>query len=204
MATSFTVPQTASRPFDANRDGFVLGEGAGMCVMEELESARRRGATPLAEVLGYASSLDAYRVSDPHPEQEGAIRAIRGALACAAVRPEDVDYVNAHGTGTLKNDPAETSAIKAVFPQSQRLPVSSTKSQIGHLIGAAGAVEFLAGIFAVRHGILPATINLVHRDPACDLDYISDGPRPVRVRTFMSNSFGFGGQNAVIVAGEVR
>lgn len=204
LSRSNDLGAAASRPFDAGRDGFVLGEGSGMCVLEELECARRRGATPLAEVLGYGSSLDAYRISDPHPGSEGAIRAMRAALASAGLHPDAVDYVNAHGTGTPKNDPAEARAIQAVFPPASRPPVSSTKSQIGHLIGAAGAVEFLAGIFAVREGLLPATINLVHPDPECDLDHVAGRPRPARVRTFLSNSFGFGGQNAVIVAGAAR
>lgn len=204
LSTSNALGPAASRPFDARRDGFVLGEGAGMCVLEELESARRRGAPILGEVLGYGSALDAYRVSDPHPDQVGAIRAMRAALASAELGPDEVDYINAHGTGTRKNDPAETRAIRAVFPGADRLPVSSTKSQIGHLIGAAGAVELLACLFALEHQRLPATINLREPDPECDLDYVPNAPRPWKVRTCLSNSFGFGGQNAVLAVGAVR
>jgi 3-oxoacyl-[acyl-carrier-protein] synthase II len=195
----------ASRPFDRLRDGFVLGEGSGMVVLEEHRAAERRGAPILAEVLGYATTLDAYRVTDPDPRHRFTTACMQRALRSAGLAPSAVDYVNAHGTGTRQNDPAETAAIREVFgAHADRLPVSSTKSQIGHLIGAAGAVELLAGIFAVREGILPATINLTDPDPECDLDYVPITPRPAPVRTFLSNSFGFGGQNATIVAGAPR
>ncbi|HET8538472.1 MAG TPA: beta-ketoacyl-[acyl-carrier-protein] synthase family protein [Anaeromyxobacter sp.] len=195
----------ASRPFDAGRDGFVLGEGAGMVVLEELGAARARGATVHAELLGYGSTLDAYRVSDPVPGEAGAIAAMERALAAAGLAPGDVDYVNAHGTGTRKNDPAETRALRRVFgAAADRLPVSSTKSQIGHLIGAAGAVELVASIFALREQVLPATINLRERDPECDLDYVPNVPRRAAVRRVLSNSFGFGGQNAALVVGALR
>lgn len=195
----------ASRPFDRRRDGFVLGEAGAMLVLEELEAARARGARPIAEVLGYASTLDAYRVTDPAPDQAGAIAAMRAALADARVAPEEVDYVNAHGTATRKNDPAETAALHAVFgAQAPRIPVSSTKSQVGHCIGAAGAVELLATLFALEEGMLPATINLDEPDPECDLDYVPNRPRPASVHTAISNSFGFGGQNATIVVGRLR
>jgi 3-oxoacyl-[acyl-carrier-protein] synthase II len=192
----------ASRPFDAARDGFVLGEGAGMVVLEDYEAARARGATIHAELLGYGSTLDAYRVSDPLPGEAGAVGAMERALAAAGLAPEAIDYVNAHGTGTRKNDPAETRAIRRVFgAHADRLPVSSTKSQVGHLIGAAGAVELVASVFALREQLLPATINLSERDPECDLDYVPNVPRPGRVRRVLSNSFGFGGQNAALVLG---
>ncbi len=200
LSTSNERGTQASRPFDSSRDGFVLGEGAAMLVLEDLESARARGAHIYAEIVGYASTLDAYRVSDPAPDQSGAIRAIRAALQDAAMEPDDVDYINAHGTGTRKNDPAEASAIRAVLGEAaNRIPVSSTKSQIGHLIGAAGAVEVCAGLFALREQILPATITLRDPDPSCDLRHVPVEPRRARVRTFLSTSFGFGGQNAVII-----
>jgi 3-oxoacyl-[acyl-carrier-protein] synthase II len=193
----------ASRPFDARRDGFVLGEGAAFVVLEERDLARRRGAEPLAEILGYASTLDAYRMTDPAPDGAGAIAALRGALADAGLAPHAVDYVSAHGTGTRKNDPAESAAIRAVFgAHADRLPVSSTKSQIGHLIGAAGAVELAATLWALREQTLPATINLEQPDPECDLDYVPLRPRPARVRVALKSSFGFGGQNACLVVGE--
>jgi 3-oxoacyl-[acyl-carrier-protein] synthase II len=190
----------ASRPFDARRDGFVLGEGAALYVLEEHDAAVQRHAPILAEVLGYACTLDAFRMTDPAPDGAGAVAAMSGALADARISPEDVGYINAHGTGTRKNDPAETRAIRAVLGEAaQRIPVSSTKSQVGHLIGAAGAVEFGAVLFALGEGVLPATINLTHPDPECDLDYVPLVPRRATVRIALSNSFGFGGQNASIV-----
>jgi 3-oxoacyl-[acyl-carrier-protein] synthase II len=193
----------ASRPFDAARDGFVLGEGAAMVILEERDAALARRAPILAEILGYGSTLDAYRVSDPVPGEAGAALAMERALAAARLAPGQVDYVNAHGTGTRKNDPAETRAIRRVFgAAAERLPVSSTKSQLGHCIGAAGAIELVAAIFALREQLLPATINLREPDPECDLDYVPNVPRRARVRTVLSNSFGFGGQNAVLVLGE--
>jgi 3-oxoacyl-[acyl-carrier-protein] synthase II len=203
MSKSNDLAAGASRPFDVHRDGFVLGEGAGMVVLEEASAARARGATILAEVLGYGSTLDAYRVSDPAPDQAGAVACIRAALLDGGVEPGSIDYVNAHGTATRKNDPAETAALRAVFgDHADRLAVSSTKSQMGHLIGAAGAVELLAAVFALQRQVLPATINLERPDPACDLDYVPNVPRPGRVRAVLSNSFGFGGQNAAIVLGQ--
>jgi 3-oxoacyl-(acyl-carrier-protein) synthase len=203
LSQSNDLGPSASRPFDKDRDGFVLGEGAAFFVFETWESARARQAAVLAEVLGYGSSLDAYRVSDPAPDQSGAVAAMRAALADARLAPETIDYVNAHGTGTRKNDPAETRAIREVFSaHADRLPVSSTKSQIGHLIGAAGAVEVAAAIFALTRQIVPATINLATPDPECDLDYVPGCPRHATVRRVLSNSFGFGGQNACIVLGD--
>jgi len=205
MSQANDLGPAASRPFDARRDGFVLGEGAGFFVFEALEVARARGARIRAEVLGYASTLDAYRVTDPPPDHAQAVRAMQGAIASAGLTPGDIDYINAHGTATPKNDPAETLAIRRVFGvHAEQVPVSSTKSQIGHLIGAAGAVELLAGLFALEQGLLPATINLDEPDPECDLDYVPNTPRPAEVKTFLSNSFGFGGQNACIVVGAPR
>jgi 3-oxoacyl-[acyl-carrier-protein] synthase II len=205
LSRSNELGPRASRPFDATRDGFVLGEGAGMVVLEEREAALARAAPIVAELLGYASTLDAYRVSDPVPGEAGAVAAMEKALAVAGRSRADIDHVNAHGTATRKNDPAETRAIRRVFGvTADRLAVSSTKSQIGHLIGAAGAVELLAGVFAVQEQIVPATINLRERDPECDLDYVPNVPRRARVRNVISNSFGFGGQNAVLVVGEAR
>ena len=203
LSTANELVSAASRPFDANRDGFVIGEGAAVFVLEELESARRRGAHPLAELLGYASTMDAFRVTDPAPDNTGTAAAMLGALQDAGLRPADIDHVNAHGTGTPKNDPAETAAIRAVFgPYADALSVTSTKSQVGHLIGAAGAVELLAAVFALEQQLLPATINLTSPDPRCDLDYVPLEPRPALVRRVLSNSFGFGGQNACVVLGQ--
>lgn len=205
LSRSNELGPRASRPFDATRDGFVLGEGAGMVVLEEREAALARGAPVLAELLGYASTLDAYRVSDPVPGEAGAVAAMEKALAVAGRSRADIDHVNAHGTGARKDDLAETRAIRRVFGvTADRLAVSSTKSQIGHLVGAAGAVELLAGVFAVQEQIVPATINLRERDPECDLDYVPNVPRRARVRNVISSSFGFGGQNAVLLVGEAR
>ena len=202
LSRSNELRGAASRPFDARRDGFVLGEGAAFFVLEELGAARARGATVLGELCGYASSLDAFRVSDPDPDQVGAAQCIRRALEDARLEPERIDYINAHGTGTRKNDPAETAAIRQVFGRhADRLLVSSTKSQIGHLIGAAGAVELGATLLALREGVVPATINLESPDPACDLDFVPLVPRRAAVRLALSSSFGFGGQNAAIVIG---
>ena len=202
LSRSNELRGAASRPFDARRDGFVLGEGAGFCMLEERSAALSRGAQILAELRGYGSSLDAFRVSDPDPEHAGATGCMRAALADAGVRADELDYINAHGTATRKNDPAETAAIRAVLgAAADRTPVSSTKSQIGHLIGAAGAVEALAVLFALREGLLPATINWSEPDPGCDLDYVPGTPRAAHVRTALSTSFGFGGQNAALVIG---
>lgn len=205
MSTANELGPAASRPFDARRDGFVLGEGAGIFVLETLAGALRRGAQPLAELLGYATTLDAFQVTAPDPRQAGAVQAMRGALADARRRPEDVDWVSAHGTATWLNDRAETQALRTVLGErADHVPVSGSKSQLGHLIGAAGAVELATGVFALQQDLLPATLNLTDPDPACDLDYVPLRPRPARVDTFLSNSFGFGGQNACLVAGRVR
>jgi len=193
-------PQTASRPFDRDRDGFVLGEGAGLLVLEELEHAKARKATIYAELTGYGSTADAFRMTDPHPEGRGASQAMAQALADAALQPADIGYINAHGTSTQANDATETAAIKAVFgPQAYRIPISSSKSMLGHLIAAAGAVELIITIMALRHGVIPPTINYQTPDPACDLDYVPNTAREVRFQHALSNSFGFGGQNIALI-----
>jgi 3-oxoacyl-[acyl-carrier-protein] synthase II len=200
LSTANENPPRASRPFDAQRGGFVLGEGAGMVILETLEHATKRGAPILAEVVGYGSTADAFRITDQHPEGEGAITAMKEALADARLTPKDIDYINAHGTGTRENDGNETGAIKAVFCDSARkCPVSSIKSMMGHLIAAAGAVELICCVLAIRDNVLPPTTNLEHPDPECDLDYVPGKARPAKVDTVMSNSFGFGGQNDTII-----
>jgi 3-oxoacyl-[acyl-carrier-protein] synthase II len=189
-----------SRPFDAERNGFVLGEGAGVLILEDYEHARQRDAVLYAEVLGFGSSFDAYAVTRPDPEARGAVRAIEWALREARVDRHDVDYINAHGTSTLFNDLMETVAVKRVFGEGSRMvPLSSIKSMVGHLIGAAGAVEAAALALTLHQGVLPPTINHTHPDPACDLDYVPNNARTAPVRTAMSTSFGFGGQNAALV-----
>ncbi len=193
-------PAEVSRPFDAHRDGFVLGEGAGVLIVEEMERAKKRGAPIYAEVLGLGSSFDAYSVTRPDPHAAGAARAIRWALREAGVDPGDVDYINAHGTSTRLNDLMETQAVKTVFGDGARaLPMSSIKSMVGHLIGAAGAVEAVALALTLRDGVLPPTINQTHPDPDCNLDYVPNTAREMPVRTAVSTSFGFGGQNAALV-----
>jgi 3-oxoacyl-[acyl-carrier-protein] synthase II len=193
-------PQQVSRPFDGQRDGFVLGEGGGVLVLEELEHAKKRGAEIYAEVLGLGSSFDAYAVTKPDPEGRGAARAIEWALLEARVDRRDVDYINAHGTSTRLNDLMETVAVKRVFGEGAwGLPMSSIKSMVGHLIGAAGAVEAVALALTLRDGVLPPTINHTTPDPDCDLDYVPNTAREVPVRTAVSTSFGFGGQNAALV-----
>jgi 3-oxoacyl-[acyl-carrier-protein] synthase II len=200
LSTRNDQPQKASRPFDRLRDGFVIGEGAGMLVLEEREHARKRGARILAELTGYGSTADAFRVTDCHPEGRGAIACMRAALADAQLNAEQIGYINAHGTSTKINDQVETLAIKQVFGEwAYRVPISSSKSMLGHLIGAAGAVELIITVQALRHGVLPPTINQEVPDPACDLDYIPNVPREQRVRHALSNSFGFGGQNASLI-----
>jgi 3-oxoacyl-[acyl-carrier-protein] synthase II len=200
LSTRNDCPQRASRPFDRDRDGFVIAEGGGMLVLEERERALARGARPLAEVVGYGASADAHHVSSPPDSGEGAARAMALALEAAGLRPEDVGYLNAHATSTGAGDRAETNAIKAVFgAHAYRLPVSSTKSSTGHLLGAAGAVETIACVLAMRHGCLPPTLNLEHPDPTCDLDYVANQARRADVAVALNNSFGFGGQNASLV-----
>jgi len=193
-------PKRASRPFDAERDGFVFGEGAGILVLESKDVARRRGVRALAEVAGYGATCDAFHVTQPDPEGRGATRAIDAALAEARVSPADVDYVNAHGTSTPYNDRVETIALKtSLGPEAKRVAISSTKSQTGHLLGAAGAVEAGVAALAIAKQAVPGTMNLENPDPDCDLDYCADGPRELKVDVVLSNSFGFGGQNACLV-----
>jgi 3-oxoacyl-[acyl-carrier-protein] synthase II len=193
-------PAAASRPFDKERDGFVMGEGAGIIVLEEMEHAKKRGATILAELVGYGANSDAHHVTAPAPEGEGAARCIRLALASAGMRPEDIGYINAHGTSTPFNDANETKAIKTVFgDHARKVAVSSTKSMTGHMLGAAGGAEAVISVLALLRGVLPPTINLTSPDPDCDLDYVPNQPREVRVDAAMSNSFGFGGTNVVLV-----
>jgi len=192
-------PSRASRPFDKDRDGFVFGEGAGILVLERRSVAEARGARILCELAGYGASADAFHVTQPDPEGKGAQAAMRAALADAGISPSDVDYLNAHGTSTPYNDRVETGAIKSLFGvEAKRIPVSSTKSQTGHLLGAAGAVEAAVCALAIDRSFIPPTINLEEADEECDLDYVSDGPRDERVATALSNSFGFGGQNACL------
>ncbi|MCX5662879.1 MAG: beta-ketoacyl-[acyl-carrier-protein] synthase family protein [Planctomycetota bacterium] len=191
---------TASRPFSVDRDGFVLGEGAGMIVLETLEHATKRGATVLAEVVGYGSSADAYRITDIQPEGRGAIASMRQALDSAGLKPEDIHYISAHGTGTKENDSIETLGVKAVFgAHAKSVPMSSVKSMFGHLIAAAGAVELITCVLAIRDGKMPPTINLRQPDPRCDLDYVPNAARSGKVDVCLSNSFGFGGQNDTLI-----
>jgi 3-oxoacyl-[acyl-carrier-protein] synthase II len=192
--------RTASRPFDRTRDGFVLGEGSGILILEEYENAQRRGAKILAEIIGYGSTADAFRVTDMHEEGRGPVAAMRSALDDAGLRPPDIDYISAHGTGTEENDKIETLAIRAVFgDRAKQVPVSSIKSMLGHLIAGAGAVELIACTLAIRDGMIPPTTNYAHPDPNCDLDYVPNEARPTNVKTCLSNSFGFGGQNDTLV-----
>jgi 3-oxoacyl-[acyl-carrier-protein] synthase II len=198
-------PKTASRPFDLTRDGFVIGEGAGLMVLEELESAKARGANIIAELTGYGSTADAYRMTDPHPQGKGAIRCMAEALADANLKPTDVGYINAHGTSTQANDAAETAGIKAVFGEhAYKVPISSSKSMLGHLIAAAGAVELIITVMALRKGVIPPTINYETPDPVCDLDYVPNHARESRFQHALSNSFGFGGQNVSLVVSQYR
>ncbi len=193
-------PQKASRPFERNRDGFVVGEGAGVVVLEELEFAKRRGARIYAEVVGYAMNSDAYHMTAPSPDGEGAVRCMELALKDAGIPPEDVDYINAHGTSTYYNDLYETIAIKKVFgDHARKVLVSSTKGMTGHLLGAAGGIEAVFTVLTISRGVVPPTINYEEPDPECDLDYVPNTAREKDVRSALSNSFGFGGTNSVLV-----
>src|SRR5688500_3953801 len=200
MTTRNAEPTRASRPFDRARDGFLLGEGAGVLVLEPLDQAQARGARIYAEIRGYGNSFDAHGISDPHPQADGAVLAMRRALDCAGAAPGEVHCVNAHGTSTPKNDPVETLGIRRVFgAHADRLKVTSTKSMIGHLISASGAVELIAQIACAAQGWIHPTVNLDNPDPECDLDYVSGGPCRAEGALFLKNSFGFGGQNASLV-----
>ncbi|HVT80110.1 MAG TPA: beta-ketoacyl-[acyl-carrier-protein] synthase family protein [Phycisphaerae bacterium] len=200
LSTFNTNPRQACRPFDATRGGFVLGEGAGIVILESLEHAQKRGAKVLAEIAGFGSSCDAYAVTDQHPDGRGAMVAIQAALKDAGMTPRDIQYINAHGTGTKVNDSTETMAIKGVFGEhSKHVPISSIKSMMGHLIAAAGAVELITCILTIRDGVIPPTANYATPDPECDLDYVPNTARKARVDAALSNSFGFGGQNDTLI-----
>ena len=200
LSTRNVEPARASRPFDRNRDGFVLSEGAGILILEEYEHARRRGAGIYAEIIGFGMSSDGMHIVQPDPEGRGAAGAMRSMLQDAQADPASVDYINAHGTATLLGDIAETKAVKAVFgDHARKLAISSTKSSVGHLLGASGGVEFIAAALAIRDQVAPPTINLDEPDPQCDLDYVPLVPRPMTIRRAASNSFGFGGHNACLL-----
>ena len=200
LSTRNSQPQQASRPFDAKRDGFVLGEGSAILVLEDLNFARKRGAKIIAEIVGYGVSADAYHVAQPDESGEGAARAMKMALGKAGLGTTEIDYINAHGTSTPLNDKAETAAIKAVFgDHAYRIPISSTKSMMGHLLGGAGAIEAAVCVLVIQHGIIPPTINHTHPDPECDLDYVPNVARQAEVTATLSNSFGFGGHNSVLI-----
>ena len=201
LSTRNDDPQGASRPFDADRDGFVLGEGSAMLILEELERAKKRGAGIYGEIIGYGSTSDAFRVTDSHPEGRGAIASMRMAIRDAGISPDEIHYINAHGTSTGVNDRVETLVVKSVFgEQAYKIPMSSTKSMTGHLIAAAGASEMIYSLLAIRDNILPPTINYTTPDPDCDLDYIPNKARETRCDMIASNSFGFGGQNVTLLA----
>lgn len=203
LSEKYTVPQKASRPFDRKRNGFVMSEGAGAIILEELEHARSRNIPILGELLGYGSSADAYRITDTHPKGEGAFLAMKGALDDASLDPEDIDYINAHGTSTLQNDLVETLAIKRVFGElAKDIPVSSNKSMLGHTIAAAGTIECILTLLGIHHSIILPTINYEFRDPKCDLDYVPNEARRKSIRRALSNAFGFGGQNACLCIGK--
>ena len=200
LSTRNDEPARACRPFDKNRDGFVIGEGAGILILEDLEFARRRGAPILAEVVGYGMSGDAFHITQPSEDADGAYRAMRNALADAKVQPEQVDYINAHGTSTPYNDKLETLAIKRLFGEhAYKLAISSTKSMTGHLLGGAGGLEAGFSVLALRDQVLPPTINYETPDPDCDLDYVPNRSRPRHLEYVLSNSFGFGGTNASLL-----
>ena len=193
-------PEKASRPFDAERDGFVMGEGSGILMLEELEHAQKRGAKIYAEVIGFGMNSDAYHITSPNPDGSGAARCMELALKSAGIQKEEVDYINAHGTSTPVNDAMETKAIKLLFgDHARKILVNSTKSMTGHLLGAAGAIETAFTALALFHQVSPPTINQEHPDPECDLDYVANKARPAKLQVGISNSFGFGSTNACVV-----
>ncbi|MEX0717284.1 MAG: beta-ketoacyl-ACP synthase II [Planctomycetaceae bacterium] len=203
LSTRNDAPERASRPFDKGRDGFVMAEGSGILILEEYEFAKRRGATVFGEILGYGMSADASHMTAPDPEGRGAARAMAAALRDARLNPDDIDYVNAHGTSTPLGDKAESVAIHTVYgAHAKKLAVSSTKSQLGHLLGASGGVEMVTSLLALEHQVAPPTINLDDQDPECTLDYVANEPRQMKIERFMKNSFGFGGHNACLVVGK--
>jgi len=200
LSTRNDDPEHASRPFDKERDGFVMGEGAGIVILELLEHALSRGVTIRTELIGYGATNDAYHITAPSPDGQSAARAMSNALADGGVKPEEVDYINAHGTSTPLNDKVETFAIKKVFGDyAYEIPISSSKSMIGHLLGAAGVVELIATILSMEKEMLPPTINYEFPDPECDLDYVPNKARPKKINVALSNSLGFGGHNATLV-----
>jgi 3-oxoacyl-[acyl-carrier-protein] synthase II len=200
LSTKNDFPQRACRPFDMGRDGFVMGEGAAVLLLEDMESALDRGAPILAEMAAYGCSSDAFHLIQPEPGGEGAIRAVKMALSRSGISPDEIDYIHAHGTATLLNDRVETGVIKKILGErAKQIPVSATKSMTGHLLGASGSLGAVITVLAMQNGIAPPTINLTSPDPECDLDYVPDKPRPVNIRAAMANSFGFGGHNAVLI-----
>ena len=202
LSTRNDEPEKASRPFDIERDGFVLSEGAGVVILEEYEHAKARGAKILAEIFGYGMTADATHMTAPDPEGKSVARAMIAAIRDARLNPDDIDYINAHATSTQLGDKAETIAIKAVFgPRAHTVAISSTKSQLGHLLGASGGVETIVSILALEHQVAPPTINLDHPDPECDLNYVPHEARSMKINRILKNSFGFGGHNACLVLG---
>ena len=200
LSTKNDNPQASCQPFDAERDGFVLGEGAGMMVLEDAAYASERGAPIQAEIVGYGATSDAFHLTQPSPDGVSAVRAVKLALERAGLSPDEIDYINAHGTATLLNDRMETNVIKSMFgDMAYHIPVSASKSMVGHLLGAAGSIEAIITILAMNHGVIPPTINLTHPDPECDLDYVPNQARRAKIGAAMSNSFGFGGHNSVLI-----
>jgi len=204
LSTRNDEPEKASRPFDKQRDGFIMGEGSGIILLEEYKHAKKRNAKIYAEVIGYGMSCDAYHMTAPDPEGKGAVRCMQEAIRDAGIKPDDIDYINAHGTSTQLNDSMETSAIKIVFgDKAKKIPISSTKSMTGHLLGAAGGAELAASALSITNGIIAPTINYEEPDPTCDLDYVPNEARKQEIKVALSNSLGFGGHNATLIIRKV-